>query len=62
MITIRALVICLCFGPEWLLVIGENTKYTNLWVAEIHGGEEVAKRVARDMGYNYNGQVRLFIS
>ncbi|XP_046677942.1 neuroendocrine convertase 1-like isoform X1 [Homalodisca vitripennis] len=43
-------------GPE-----GDREKeYTNMWIAEIHGGEHVARRVARDLGYNYGGQADVF--
>lgn len=37
----------------------EDTEFTNTWVAEIHGGESIARRVARDHGYVYEGPVRL---
>lgn len=45
------------FVPQWFLVSGNDIEYTNKWVAEIPAGEEVAQRVARDLGYNYKGQV-----
>lgn len=35
----------------------EDTEFTNTWVAEIHGGERIARRVARDHGYVYEGPV-----
>lgn len=35
----------------------EDTEFTNTWVAEIHGGESIARRVARDHGYVYEGPV-----
>lgn len=35
----------------------KQSEYSNMWIAEIHGGEEVAQRVARDLGYTYSGKV-----
>lgn len=41
----------------WSETMATDTEYTNMWLAEIHGGEEVAKRVARDFGYTYKSKV-----
>lgn len=57
MMTRLAFTVFICLGPQWLLVSAKDIEYTNKWVAEIHGGEEIAQRVARDLGYNYKGQV-----
>lgn len=35
--------------------------YTNEWIAKIHGGKEIAQRVARELGFLYKGQVRNLI-
>lgn len=39
----------------------ETKLFTNRWVAKIHGGEEAAKRVARNLGYIFKGQVSVCV-
>lgn len=34
-----------------------GTQYTNQWVADIRGGDDVAKRIAGKLGFNFEGQV-----
>ncbi|XP_054286623.1 neuroendocrine convertase 1-like [Macrosteles quadrilineatus] len=36
------------------------TEFTNMWIAEVDGGEQVAQRVARDLGYTYGGKADAF--
>lgn len=44
----------------WLMMTSaEEREFSNTWVAEVHGGEEVAQRVARNHGYVYQGPVSL---
>lgn len=45
-----------------LLTLGRARAYTNQWAAHIDGGEEAARRVAKDYGFRYLGKVRLKLS
>ena len=43
-----------CSSNEYL---DQNEDFTNQWAAEIQGGDEIARQVARDLGYEYQGKV-----
>ena len=37
---------------------GSNKNFVNEWAVHVTGGVEAAKQVARELGYDYKGQVR----
>lgn len=49
--------LCCCVDMGVTVDSGRDTEYTNTWLANIKGGEEVAQRVARELGFNFLGQV-----
>lgn len=38
-------------------LVDVDDEFTNEWAAEIAGGNDVARQVARDLGYDFHGQV-----